>query len=254
MSNTCIRCVSNGTVFASFSTNNFYAQNVYNLAHSVVKYAHVPCLCMAMTSFPTVAPNIVEPIVLDNSKFPIGKKYCNNMAGWRLHSFLNPTLIVYLLSQGHNVFSVDADWKMVRPLSALPNYDVVALQDHAPNGHYLNVGLMYIRSTNTSIVTWRRIANRSHSAWDQSIANEEIAASAASCCSWNSDLNMSFIKDIRIHNHKNSTTHACYTNQSITLAPPNMHSYPIWKTHGFNFDNLHRQHTRCTKVCRHDRI
>ena len=75
MKNTCIRCVSNGTLFASWSTNHFYAQKVYDLAHSVVKYAHVPCLCMAMTSFPTEVPSVVEPIVLDNSKFPIDKKY-----------------------------------------------------------------------------------------------------------------------------------------------------------------------------------
>ncbi len=253
MRGTCNRCVFNGTLFASSSTSAFYAQRVYDLAHSVVKYAQVSCLCMAVTSVPTAAPNVVEPIVIDDSNFPIGQEFCNHMAGWRLTSFLKPTLILHLLSQGHNVFSVDADWTMVRPLSALPSYDVVALQDHAPHGHYLNVGLMYIRSTTTSVVTWRRISNRSHSAWDQSVANEEIAASAASCCSWNSGLDLSFLKNSLTHDHKNhinSTGHACRSNQSITtLAPPNKRSYPRWMTHGFNFNNLYRQHTRCTNVC-----
>lgn len=246
----CRRCVSRGAVFASWSTNSFYAAHVYDLAHSVVDHARVPCLCMAMTLFDTTAPNVVEPIVFDDSNFSIGKRFCNGMAGWRLISFLKPALIVRLLSQGHDVFSVDADWKMIRSLSALPRYDVVALHDHAPIGHYLNVGLMYIRSTKIVLDTWRRIENRSHSAWDQSVANEEIAASKASCCSWNSGLLMSFQMDTHIHTHKTSTGHRCQEGQRITtLAPPNNASYPTWRTNDFNYDNLHRRHTRCTHKC-----
>ena len=150
----CDRCAYGGTVFTSYSTNVLYAEQVFRLANSVVKYVNVPCLCMATTNFSISAPMTVEPIEFDASKFPIGSRYCNKMAGWRLHSFLQPALLVHLLTQGFNVFSIDADWQMVRPLATLPRYDVVALQDHEPHGHYLNVGLMYVRNTDTAMITW----------------------------------------------------------------------------------------------------
>ena len=242
----CDRCAQNGTVFASFATNTFYAQRASRLARSLVAHAHVPCLCVAMVNLSISVPTIeVEAVEFDASKFPIGSKYCNHMAGWRLHSFLQPILLVHLLTQGFNVFSIDTDWYMVRPLATLPRYDVIALRD----SHYLNVGLMYIRNTRATRRAFHRVANRSHVAWDQSVTNEEVAASSASCCQWNTGLTVAFLKDESVHKLKRGFVKTCNTRATTSMLPPNNLSYPQWRTDYFNFDNLHRQHTRCTQRC-----
>ena len=245
----CDRCARDGTIFASYATDAYYAQRVFRLAHSVVAHAQVPCLCMAKTGFDTSLPTTVKAVEFDASDFPIGSMYCNRMAGWRLHSLLQPLLVVGLLTRGFNVFSVDADWYMVRPLASLPRYDVVALQDHAPHGHYLNIGLMYIRSTETVARAWRRVANRSHVAWDQSVTNEEVAASSASCCQWNGGLTAAFYKDKLADRRKKGFVEKCNTRPIPSVPPPNNLSYPRWRTDDFNFDNLQRVRTRCTLAC-----
>ena len=253
--NACSRCAHHGIVFASFATSAFYAEQVNMLAKSVFEHSQVPCVCMAMTRFSIPKPPpFLEFMEFDDSNFSIGDTFCNKKVGWRLHHFLQPSLLVLLLSSGYGVFSVDADWRMVHPLpfQFLAGHDVVGLQDHAPSGHYLNIGLMYVRSTNATRFAWRRIANRSHLGWDQSIANEELAASRASCCSSNAWLLKAFKQNKKIHAYKNSSvgnrTCGVKPNTNV-LSPPNNLSYRNWRTNDLNFNNLHRQHTRCTTKC-----
>jgi len=246
----CSRCSHRGLVFASCATNSFYARRVYELASSVAEYAHAPCLCVATPriSLPSPKPRTVEQVVFDSSRFPIGPKYCNRLAGWRLHSLLNPRLIAFLLMRSHDVFSVDADWLMIRPIAVIPRSDVFALRDSAA-GNYLNVGLMYIRHSDIARKLWYRIANRSHLAWDQSVANEEIAASGASCCSWNSGLTAAF-HNTHIHKWHRVSAAACNVTAPVrVLPPPNARSYPGWRNDTFNFDNLRRRTTRCAREC-----
>jgi hypothetical protein len=190
----------------------------------------------------------------DDSNFSIGHQFCNRHVGWRLSHLLRSSLIVLLLSNGHGVFSVDADWRMVHPFSLrlLAGHDVVGLQDHEPLGHYLNIGLMYVRSTNDTRVAWRRTMNRTYLGWDQSIANEEIAASRASCCRLNTWLLKAFGRNHTIHAYKRSSVgeRSCGVKSNTNaLSPPNNLSYHKWRTNDLNFDNLHRQHTRCTAPC-----
>tara|TARA_B100000683_G_scaffold90742_2_gene89891 strand:+ start:771 stop:1529 length:759 start_codon:yes stop_codon:yes gene_type:complete len=247
----CDRCAQDRVVYASYATNAVYATHVRHLADSIVRVARAPCVCMGHTEFAFAAARSVQPVKLDASRFPLGP-YCAKMSGWRIVHFLKPSLIVALLEAGHGVFSIDADWTMRAALAPLPMHDVVALADRNPPAHYLNVGMMYLRRTDVAVHTWRRIANRSYAAWDQSVANEEIAASSASCCSW-SGFVASFSKNGKIHAEKardrGSSDPSCATRTVRVLEPPNNMSYPQWRVNDMNFDNLHRTKSRCSSVC-----
>lgn len=238
-----------GVVFVAFATDNHYLADIKQTALSVREYTLAPCVCVAVAGKllkPHANESSLQQVPVDIGRFPIDRRFCGTMKGWRIVSFIKTTLLYELLSRGQDVFSIDGDWRM-RANMTRPPADVVAFRDHGQRGHYFNVGLMYVRSTPMTRRVMQRAANRSYAAWDQSIINEEFAASNASCCV-DMDLLRIFTKNDSVHNRKKSSIDApCVSHPFYALPPPNKLSYPHWNAHNFNVER--RVHNRCTNAC-----
>ena len=112
-----------------------------------------------------------------------------------------------VLSHGYDLLAVDLDWDfadihgvVLRPASVLlpalrsarsaqtnNPADVVADVDlFAGKSYFLNVGLMWVRSTPSTISLVRRCEARSFGGWEQGVFNEEInwgdSADNITCC------------------------------------------------------------------------
>jgi len=105
------------------------------------------------------------------------------LSGWRHSGILKTHALHHLLSVGWNVFFVDTDWRFAaNPIPDIIHLgrDVVAARDQTR--HMLNVGVLWVRSSEETIrVAWRTF-NRTLWAWDQAVFTEEAGASKSVCC------------------------------------------------------------------------
>ena len=175
--------------------------------------------------------------------------------GWRLSGYLKVLLWVRLFSFGLSVFAVDADWMAVAPLPAsdLLRCDVTAFPDHVK---LFNIGLMVLRNTGPTSRAVLRIANRTYAAWDQAVVNEEVAASAATCCVTN--WSALFARSQETHHAKShealvGAPAACTNDTPFALGPPvnfsrGLHGglFRDWNHVKYNHLTMHQRRTnRC---------
>lgn len=127
----CTRCESmlpKGIIFVSFATDRHFLHQIEETARGVHNHARARCICVAVPG-ESLKPSANEsrlvqvPVKID--RFAIDPKFCDTMKGWRIVSLLKTTLINRLVGGGHDIFSIDADWRM-RAKMALPNADVVS--------------------------------------------------------------------------------------------------------------------------------
>ena len=257
----CVTCAVQNVVFTTFATDDYYIDYAYRTAESVESHMRT-CVCLVL---PEKLNNIshksyVRFLPIDTNQFAIDPMFCTrfklNLYGWRMVSFLKTSALVIFLSQNKDIFIVDGDWIMQRPLPLpLPqSLDVVALPSWR---HFFNVGLMFMRSTTITRSKSVLIANRTYAAWDQAIINEEIASSQADCGISNS-LNRYFERNANGAHHSHvirgskNTVYECRNLTNWTVGPPAHSMYRTWDP--FNYNGLgeavvglmaHRKTNRC---------
>lgn len=111
------------------------------------------------------------------------------MHGWRRSHLYRVRLWRVVLEHGMDLLAIDLDWNIVaNPLPHLraarpPPADVVAIRD---SRGYLNVGNMWIRSTDATRAMATVVENRTWVAWEQQVFNEELNFNArfagVTCC------------------------------------------------------------------------
>ena len=245
-------CLSHSTAVVSVATSGVY----FELAVHTATTAHavgIACITVAASDDVTASHRLVRRLQLQfAASWRPSLTWCRRkLAGWRHASVLKTQAMLLLLSHGINTLFVDADWRFGRsnPLAALAacGHDAVALKD---KGHFVNVGLLWIRSTPATVAMARRTANRSLVAWDQAVFNEEAGAAVGlTCCHANRFLGRLFHRDGDAHSLKHSASRsamqACSNNaqtSAAALPPParragESHLYrAMWD--GFNFNEL----------------
>lgn len=268
-------CAVEGTIFAMVATNEHYFGGITRFAESA-HLQNVPCVVASVPWQLSVEHPYVRVLKLPlASVWQPEPQFCNNhTSGWRHVHVLKTQMISYLLSQGYDVVTTDADWSVteatfsaVDELRKLP-WDVVGTPDPVvDDAQLLNIGLLWLRNTNRTRVLAERVANRSFAAWDQAIFNQEVEAdSSIGCCASESVLKAAF------HRTEEISTFVQLSFDPITdedklnpvsqdncnaerppldaMPPPNDHSlatmYPLatWQRRAFN-DIAKRETSRC---------
>ena len=181
-------------VFASVATNAFYYEEAARLAtnaKAILNAGSFHCMAVAVSDavIKTQTNQLLEPLLLPGrSDWRPPAEWCTRrkLSGWRHTSILKLGLMQLVLSAGLGIFVVDVDWRFrADPLPSLLgcNFDLIGTRDN----HFVNIGLMLVRSTPATIAIARRAANRSVAAWDQALVNEELSGELAapdrlSCC------------------------------------------------------------------------
>eukprot|EP00965_Chrysotila_dentata_P012626 416530-Pleurochrysis_carterae.AAC.1 len=147
----------------------------------------------------------------------------------------------------------------------MPRSDVVAVHD-GPGCKMLNIGLIWIRSTNATIAMSTRAANRTEGGWDQYIFNEELNFnpdfSSVSCCHTYCLLKSvdrradAAVKTVRggITRQAVEGKDKCSDREGFTLEPPRdsrfYNSMRPWKQQSYNqaLKQNHRKFGRCTHM------
>ena len=257
----CETCAWHGFVFATTVTSPKYVTAAQRLASSLQRQSSVPCTCVAAQFEPPALDATLRLELFDLRSVPIAGRFCEGglpgrLFGWRLSGYLRALLWVRLFSRGLSVFAIDADWVAVAPFPAgeLLRCDVNAI----PDVKLFNIGTMALRNTGPTSRAVLRIANRTYAAWDQAVVNEEVAASAATCCV--TDFSAFFVRSEEMHNAKLRDAEplvgapaACTEDTPFALAPPGNFSHGLpgglfrdWNHFQYNHLSMHRRRTnRC---------
>ena len=259
----CEACAWHGFVFATTATSPKYLAAAQRLATSLRRQSGVRCTCMAAQFEPSALDEALRLELFDLRSVPMAGRFCEGgiggrpgrRFGWRLSGYLKALLWVRLFSFGLSVFAVDADWMAVAPFPAsdLLRCDVTAFPDPVK---LFNIGLMVLRNTGPTSRAVLRIANRTYAAWDQAVVNEEVAASAATCCVTNwSALFARSVETHRARSHETlvGTPAGCTNDTPFALGPPvnfsrGLHGglFPDWDHVKYNHLNMHQRRTnRC---------
>eukprot|EP00966_Prymnesium_polylepis_P137668 3181527-Prymnesium_polylepis.1 len=230
-------CATQATIVVSVATTNAYHALTVRTAVSAHAIG-VPCVAVAAAAEVTSSHRLVRrlPLAFASAWRPPPEWCRRKLAGWRHASVLKTHAMLLVLSRGSHVLFVDADWRFGRasPLETLAacGHDAVALKDR---GHFVNVGLLYVRSSPATIAVARRTANRSVVAWDQAVFNEEAGAPGAlmTCCHANRVFGRHFHRDRSAHVLKHTAAtgaeHKCAARHpdgvvaidAAALPPPN---------------------------------
>ena len=213
-------CSLNGTIIGTVISAS-YSVALQTLAISAM---HLGFACVAVQpmypGFPWAQPVLKQNTTLFQVLPDPPKEYLprelwcqanySSRYGWRrVHSY-KMHMWVSVLSNGYDLFSMDADWSLVgNPFAILrashhlieadrPNSsysfertkfdtqpaDFVALLHDGYNRRQLNIGVVFIRSSQRTINFARTVFNRSFAAQDQVIVNEELnfGHHNVSCC------------------------------------------------------------------------
>jgi len=260
----CEACAWHGFVFSTTATSSKYLAAAQRLASSLRRQSAVPCTCVAAQFEPSaLLDEALRLELFDLRSVPMAVRFCEGGIGgrpgrhfgWRLSGYLKVLLWVRLFSFGLSVFAVDADWMAVAPLPAsdLLRCDVTAFPDHVK---LFNIGLMVLRNTGPTSRAVLRIANRTYAAWDQAVVNEEVAASAATCCVTN--WSALFARSQETHHAKShealvGAPAACTNDTPFALGPPvnfsrGLHGglFRDWNHVKYNHLTMHQRRTnRC---------
>jgi len=258
----CEECAWHGFVFATTATSPKYLAAAQRLATSLRRQSGVRCTCVAAQFEPSALDEALRLELFDLRYVPMAGRFCDGgvggrpgrLFGWRLSGYLRALLWVRLFSFGLSVFAVDVDWMAVAPFPAsdLLRCDVTAFPDDVK---LFNIGLMVLRNTGPTSRAVLRIANRTYAAWDQAVVNEEVTASAATCCVTNWSALFVRSDDTPKSHHETliGTPAACTNDTPFALGPPvnfsrGLHGglFRDWNHVKYNHLTMHQRRTnRC---------
>ena len=187
-------CAINGTVVGSFATVE-YGPTLHELARTSANFG-IPCIVSVRGAW-RPASRLVRYLESDLRLLPraswCADKRLPREYGWRLTHLYKPRLWHQVLRQGLNLLYLDANMNFKadpkNSLAALAamHVDIVAARDmgKVQLGH-LNIGKIWLRSTDRTIALAARVENRSWGSWDQAVFNEELDFGQSfvtiSCC------------------------------------------------------------------------
>mmetsp|Transcript_29191 Transcript_29191/g.61378 ORF Transcript_29191/g.61378 Transcript_29191/m.61378 type:complete len:402 (+) Transcript_29191:1-1206(+) len=202
--------------------------------------------------------------------------------GWRRTHLHKMLMFRRVLGAGFDLLSLDANYLLAKdPLPLLHSIrspsskgpsDVVAMHD-GPMSKLLNIGVIWIRSTElTYSLSWRA-ENRTRGGWDQYVFNEELNFNPAyqqiSCCYTNclrmclntqQDAVNKSTQGLRIRQNVEGKDRCADTANEITLPPPQGSlfyggSKRPWNQTGYNYHvkaiatpDTKREFGRCTRM------
>lgn len=291
-------CAVHGTILGIVATNLEYYRGAIRLAEALEQQG-VGCIVVSMSSsFQPEQPHrnvraLQLPLAADWRAEP---KFCaDNMTGWRHASVLKTQLMRHVFESGYSVMILDCDWvvssdqlrvvterliyraalsaqlasKQCSNCSTVPallaaldasRFQVVAPRDSSVGGvRLLNIGLLWVRRSNSTVPLVERTANRSVVAWDQAVFNQELTGqpqALSRCCyseAWLQDVFMRPEDDQLRNDHKTKTEQEdCDTayHEWASLQPPKGESdvmYPHWDPNHFN-DITMRESCPCTET------
>ena len=190
-------CAKNGTVVGTVASQS-YRPSLLKAARAALATGFACVAVSAFDDFPELHTNpLIRPLppatLLPNPHFCTTRSH---KYGWRRSQLYRTRLWVHVLACGYDLLATDLDWALkANPMAMLhaarPNSlassgaDIVAVHD-GPMTRYLNVGIMWIRSTSVTRELAIRTENRSFVGWDQEIFNEELNFNSdfrsISCC------------------------------------------------------------------------
>mmetsp|Transcript_23888 Transcript_23888/g.61036 ORF Transcript_23888/g.61036 Transcript_23888/m.61036 type:complete len:381 (-) Transcript_23888:142-1284(-) len=195
-------CAVDGTVVGTVASAS-YAAGMHNLAASAHKVGFACIVVMPFDWFSDLHHDLIVPLPVASPSLRPRQMWCRppykDQYGWRRSQLYRARLWREVLALNLNLLAMDLDHQLgsVSPLPFIravyapsepeghvqktgleatrrPGVaDIVAVWD-GPAGRYLNVGIMWIRSTPTTRALAVRCENRSFSGWEQEIFNEEI--------------------------------------------------------------------------------
>ena len=279
-------CQIDGAVVLSAATNSQY----WWAADASARRAQpaLPCIVVA-TSTDVEASDITQSayaraLWLPEASWRPDQFWCDEgrardgrftpASGWRHTHILKTAGLVRVLESGYDCLLVDSDWQLVAPSQLLAQFrtlavDLVAAPEvcaYATTGgvpqtlhacRRLNIGLAWVRRSAHTLHLARRVANRTHAAWDQLILNEEFGHSPNSTCCFVSPDRLrryaSFDKDLSDSVTVSGTPTACSASASgvRTLAPPpDSDEYLQWDVHAIynDIDTNRSTSTKCTST------
>ena len=194
------RCAVSNTVVGTVASASFLP-GLMTLADSSAAVGFACVVVQPFDWFDELKHERLEPLPVPSPTLVPRKVWCDtalrHQYGWRRSHLYRVRLWRVVLETGLNLLAADLDHMMgpISPMAFLSTVyapaethsqlkiptssrvaepaDVVAVWD-GPGSRYLNVGIMWMRSTSGTIELARRAENRSFSAWEQQIFNEEL--------------------------------------------------------------------------------
>ena len=254
------------TLIATLATNPAYLAEAERLATSAAAVvAGFRCAAVVISDEVRSAahsPKLVPVLLAGRSEWRPPVEWCERkLSGWRHTSVLKLGALLLFLSSGVDTLFVDADWRLSRdPLASLTrcahlrHLDVMGRRDD----HFINLGLLYVRSTTAMLRIATRAANRSFVAWDQALFNEELrGANGLQCCVANEFFQSHFRRSEKVHAMKKRQQPRCAAarngRQYAALPPPDLPAggaLGMWRGgwSGSHFNELtSAYHHRCIK-------
>lgn len=225
------RCASMATVAATVSSSS-YSEPMLELAATAIT-AGFPCLVVQpFHEFPELHRPEILPLPLPEQPLlpramwcsmnwtgairPDGGKVSWGWHGWRRSHLYRVRMWAAVLSRGFDMLAVDLDWRFAGP-SPLPaihelraksgaQLDVLGWWD-GPTERLLNVGLMWVRSSQEAISLVHRVLNRTFAGWEQGLFTEELqfGFENITCCHSNVFMLDWFRRSMKDHKGKASS-------------------------------------------------
>ena len=207
------RCAISNTVVGTVASAS-YAVGMLNLAQTARNVGFACIVVMPFDWFDELRHELIAPLPVASPPLRPRPLWCNppyhHQYGWRRSQLYRARLWRVVLEMGLDLLALDLDHQLgsmnpvpflhaiyapsetvvwVHPIAAnarVPEHtDVVAMWD-GPSNRYLNVGIMWLRSTDRTRALTRRCENRTFGGWEQGVFNEEInfneELSSVRCC------------------------------------------------------------------------
>lgn len=206
-------CAVSNTVVGTVASAS-YAIGMHNLARTARKVGFKCIVVMPFDWFDELRHELIVPLPVASPPLRPRQLWCvppyNHQYGWRRSQLYRTRLWRVVLEMGLDLLALDLDhqlgsfnpvpffhaivspaetFRWVHDIAAnarVPDKtDVVAVWD-GPSNRYLNVGVMWLRSTDRTRALTVRCENRTFAGWEQGIFNEEINfnidLSSVRCC------------------------------------------------------------------------
>ena len=238
-------------LIATLATNAKYLEQAENLATSAQSVIGVfRCAALIISDelkSAETSSRLQKVLIPGRSDWRPPAEWCEKkLSGWRHTSVLKLGALPLFLNYGVDVLIVDADWRITRnPIDSFRGcingrrqLEIMGRRDD----HFVNLGLLYVRSTPTTKRIAARAANRSFVAWDQAVLNEEFGGAAdLSCCVAQTFFESHFKRSEKVHGMKKKQQPRCQiegaadaagaSSSSQILGPPQTPeegSLPMW--------------------------
>ena len=196
------RCASDNTVVASVASGS-YIPSIKALAESASAVGFPCTVTQPYDSAHAALLRSEKLFLLPLPPAPLlpRRQFCEKeqpLYGWRRAQLHKMHMLRAVLAASLNVLSIDANFRLgANPAAALRDLplqsagrrkgeprrvDVAAMHD-GPNSLQLNIGLLWVRSTESTRAMAERVVNRTWGSWDQYVFNEELSTTAEiGCC------------------------------------------------------------------------